>query len=272
MKCAIKALKNPCSLTKKEYYGSKTYYCNYIIYLRYLKSSCWRLCLNHKLCNSKYKCKHCNFIINYQRLICLMVFENNDIGFYNIFLKVASEYNKLINIFNKPSLPYNSIECTHSDIFSTYRPGIVPCMLGYVVMEAFDPKLIPENKKELLKLILEDENEYSEDNLKNLMQAYLYIQKYLVTPEGDLFLTFQALIDINNLILDVGNITLRHVQVKPKVYNYYYTDFRKIVFHLQILIDDWNNRFLTQNRFIEYFLKIHPFLDGNGRTSKVLFV
>lgn len=274
-KCAVKALKNPCSLAKEEYYGNKTYYCDYIIYLRYLKSYRWNLCLKNKnaLCSTfKYKCKHCKFIVNYQHLVCLMIFENNDIGFHDIFLNVANEYNKLIKLFKKPSLSHKSVECLHSDIFSTYRPGIVPCMFGFVEMELFDPKLVPETKKELLKLILENENEYSEYNMENLIQAYLYIQKYLKSSEGDLFLTFQALIDVNNLVLNIGNVMLRHVQVKPQGYNYHYMDFRKIAFHLQILIDDWNSRFLTQNRFIEYFLKIHPFLDGNGRTCKVLFV
>ena len=246
-KCAIKALKNPCSIAKKDYYGTKTYYCHYVIYLRYLKSYRWNLCLKNRfsLCNIKQKCKHCTIILNYQHLVCLMIFENNDFSFYNIFLKVAEEYNKLIIKFNKPSLPYQSLECIHSDIFSNYSSGIVPCMFGFVEMEVYNTSLAPESKKKLLKLILEDEKEYSEENFENLMQAYLHVQKHLKTPEGDLFLTFQSLIDVNNLILDVGNFTLRNVQVKPKGYNYYYMDFRKIVFHLQILIDDCNNRFLT---------------------------
>ena len=43
-KCAIKALKNPCSLMKSEYYGSKTLYCDYIIYLKFLKGLIQQSC------------------------------------------------------------------------------------------------------------------------------------------------------------------------------------------------------------------------------------
>ena len=49
-------------------------------------------------------------------------------------------------------------------------------------------------------------------------------------------------------------------------------DFTKIEFELYKLVDAFNDRYITIRQFYHIFLnEIHPFLDGNGRTCKLLF-
>ena len=38
------------------------------------------------------------------------------------------------------------------------------------------------------------------------------------------------------------------------------------------LVDTFNKGKITPKTFVETFLKIHPFADGNGRTCKILFM
>ena len=81
-----------------------------------------------------------------------------------------------------------------------------------------------------------------------------------------------ALITLNNIILGSCNISLRCVNVKPAFYNKQYLDFSKIEFELYKLVDLFNDRYITNRDFCQTFLnEIHPFLDGNGRTCKILF-
>ena len=44
----------------------------------------------------------------------------------------------------------------------------------------------------------------------------------------------------------------------------------EITSKLQILIDKFNDRFISKKHFVTEFLTIHPFLDGNGRKVKIL--
>ena len=127
-------------------------------------------------------------------------------------------------------------------------------------------------KEKLIELILVNEHENTEKNFKNLLKAYYFICQNLKEDNINLFLTAQFLIEINNIILEKNNTTLRMKQVKPAGYNFQYMDYRMILPKLQTLTDNWNSRFLTPSEFIQKFLKIHPFLDGNGRTCKILFV
>ena len=48
--------------------------------------------------------------------------------------------------------------------------------------------------------------------------------------------------------------------------------FSKINTNLQSLIDRFNDRQLTKTEFLKEFLTIHTFLDGNGRTVKILVI
>ena len=46
--------------------------------------------------------------------------------------------------------------------------------------------------------------------------------------------------------------------------------FNEISLQLEILIDKYNDRLVSKIDFVSQFLVIHPFLDGNGRTVKIL--
>ena len=67
-------------------------------------------------------------------------------------------------------------------------------------------------------------------------------------------------------------MTLRKCQVTPAGFNYWYMDFNIIDFHLQILVDNFNERMVSKREFIDKFLHIHPFTDRNGRTAKLLML
>ena len=63
--------------------------------------------------------------------------------------------------------------------------------------------------------ILKEEKEYSDLNYFNMKQALYYKQKYLQNKDGDMFLTADSLIELNNLILGTDNMELRKINVKP---------------------------------------------------------
>ena len=125
--------------------------------------------------------------------------------------------------------------------------------------------------KNLIK-ILTEEKELTALNLQRMIDACNYKNSNLIDSNGDLFLTVDSLITLNNIILGSNNIWLRCVNVKPAFHNKQYLDFSKIEFELYKLIDLFNDRYITHLSFCKEFLnKIHPFLDGNGRTCKILF-
>ena len=128
-----------------------------------------------------------------------------------------------------------------------------------------------ENEKNLSK-ILKEENEYTYNNLFRLKSALEYKREYLTDTNGKVYLTLDGLIRINNLILKTYNTRLRTVNVKPRGYDKEYMDFFSIEPTLRGLIDNFNLGRINEKTFVETFLKIHPFLDGNGRTCKVLFI
>ena len=80
------------------------------------------------------------------------------------------------------------------------------------------------------------------------------------------------MIEIDNIILYKNNIDLRKLEVKPAGFNFEYMHFKEINTNLRILIDRFNDRFITKIEFVSKFLYIHPFLDGNGRTAKILMI
>ena len=121
-------------------------------------------------------------------------------------------------------------------------------------------------------LILNEEKEMNEVNFSRMVNAYEYIQRKLLSTDGDLFLTVDSLITLNNIITNSNNIFLRQTNVKPAGYNKQYMHFDKIESELYRLIDQFNDRFISKRYFIKKFLnEIHPFLDGNGRLVKLCF-
>ena len=110
-------------------------------------------------------------------------------------------------------------------------------------------------------------------NITRMMQAADFRNSHLLTKDGDLFLTVDSLISINNIITNSNNICLRKCEVKPAGYIKQYMLSTKIESELYTLVDEFNERKISAREFCTTFLdKIHPFKDGNGRTCKVLFL
>ena len=64
--------------------------------------------------------------------------------------------------------------------------------------------------------ILKEEKKYSDLTYFNMKIALDYKENYLQNKEGDMFLTVDSLIEVNNLILVKNNTELRRkVNVKP---------------------------------------------------------
>ena len=121
--------------------------------------------------------------------------------------------------------------------------------------------------------ILDEEKELNNINLIRMISSRTFKNKELINANGDLFLTVDSLITINNYITGSRNIQLRQVNVRPASYfNKQYMDFTRIESELYKLVDQFNERKITPRTFCDIFLdKIHPFADGNGRTCKLLF-
>ena len=132
--------------------------------------------------------------------------------------------------------------------------------------------MILDWEHQLLTKILIEEGEFNEVNLRRLTSAYIFRKTFLTTSNNNLYLTLDSLIETNNIILKKHNQNLRQTQIKPLGYNFQYMHFSKIETNLQSLINRFNDRQLTKIKFLKEFLDIHPFLDGNGRTVKVLMI
>ena len=64
----------------------------------------------------------------------------------------------------------------------------------------------------------------SDINFKRLEKALVYIQNSLIDSDNSVYLTVDSLIDINNNITGLNNITLRKFNVKPYGYDKMYMD------------------------------------------------
>ena len=110
-------------------------------------------------------------------------------------------------------------------------------------------------------------------NISRLMKAADFVNSHLLTEDGDLFITVDSLISINNIITNSNNNSLRKCEVKPAGYNKQYMISTKIESKLYELVDNFNERKISAKEFCTDFLNnIHPFKDGNGRTCKVIFL
>ena len=128
-----------------------------------------------------------------------------------------------------------------------------------------------ENLKFFIR-ILEEEDELNNENLYQFMLASQFKNKELLNEDGDLFLTVDSLITVNNYVRGSNNKQLRQINVKSAFHNKQYMDFSQIESELYVLVDKFNERQITARCFCNKFLdEIHPFSDGNGRTCKILF-
>ena len=120
--------------------------------------------------------------------------------------------------------------------------------------------------------ILNEKNELNHINFIRILRACNFKDKELINKEGDLYLTFDSLIAINNYVTGSNSMQLRQINVKPAFYDKQYMDFSQIESELYVLVDKFNERQITTRCFCSKFLdEIHPFSDGNGRTCKILF-
>ena len=117
--------------------------------------------------------------------------------------------------------------------------------------------------------ILKEEDKLNVQNAMRMKYARDFKNQELINKDGDLFLTVDSLIRINNIITNSHNLHLRHHNVKPAGYNRQYMDVSRIEAELYSLVDKFNNRRIMPRAFCNTFLdKMHPFAD---RTCKILF-
>ena len=120
--------------------------------------------------------------------------------------------------------------------------------------------------------ILKEENKFNVQNAMRMKYSCNFKNQELINKNGDLFLTVDSLIRINNIITNSHNLHLRRHNVKPAGYNKQYMDVSRIEAELYSLIDKFNNRRIMTRAFCDTFLgKIHPLADRNSRTCKILF-
>ena len=125
---------------------------------------------------------------------------------------------------------------------------------------------------DVIKEILISKKEFTETNYKRLQKALLYIGNNSINSDGGIYLTVHSLIEINNIITNSNNVTLRKVNAKLYVFDKMYMDKELIEDKLYQIIDHFNERKITYAKFYSILVnKIHPFYDGNGRLSKILF-
>ena len=94
----------------------------------------------------------------------------------------------------------------------------------------------------------------------------------MIDSDGNMCLTVDSLIEINNIIIGSNNITLRKVNVKPYGFNKIYMDKNLKKDKLYQIIYQFNERKITPIKFYSILPnKIHLFHDEDGRTSKILF-
>ena len=76
-----------------------------------------------------------------------------------------------------------------------------------------------EQKLLALIKILKEEDEFNVQNTMRMKYACDFKNQELINKDGDLFLTVDSLIRINNIITNSHNLHLRHHNVKPAGYN-----------------------------------------------------
>ena len=124
-----------------------------------------------------------------------------------------------------------------------------------------------------LQIILLEEGEFTNHNYVLMQSALEYRNTYLKDKNGELFLTVDSLITLNNIITNSKNLFLRDVNVKPAGLDKMYLEKTLVEPALYKLVHKFNKRKLTHDQFCNIFLDlIHPFRDGNGRASKIFLI
>ena len=96
-----------------------------------------------------------------------------------------------------------------------------------------------------------------------------YLKSNLIACDKYIYLNVDSLIDINNIITGLNNVTLIKVNVKPCGYGKMYMEKDLTEVKLYQLIDQFNKIKINQKYFHSTLL--NNILE-NGRTCKILFV
>ena len=85
-----------------------------------------------------------------------------------------------------------------------------------------------EQKLLALIKILKEEDKFTVQNTMRMKYACNFKNQELINKDGDVFLTIDSLIRINNIITNTHNLHLRRHNVKPAGYNKQYMDMSRI--------------------------------------------
>ena len=85
-----------------------------------------------------------------------------------------------------------------------------------------------EQKLLALIKILKEEDKFTVQNTMRMKYACNFKNQELINKDGDVFLTIDSLIRINNIITNSHNLHLRRHNVKPAGYNKQYMDMSRI--------------------------------------------
>ena len=125
---------------------------------------------------------------------------------------------------------------------------------------------------DVIKEKLMSEEEFTETNYERLQKALVYIENNLIGSDGGRYWTVDSLIEIDNIITNSNDDTLRKVNVKPYGFHKMYMVKELTEVKLYQKINQFNERRITSAEFYSVLLnKIHPFYDEHGRMYKLLF-
>ena len=97
-------------------------------------------------------------------------------------------------------------------------------------------------------------------------------ERNLIESDGGMYLTVGTLLEINNIITDSNNITLKHANAKPYGFDKMYMGKEFIEDKLYQIINHFNERKITSKTLHSIlFSKMHPFYDSNGIACEILF-
>ena len=113
--------------------------------------------------------------------------------------------------------------------------------------------MLKSGKFKSLLTILNEENELNFINFIRMIRACNFKDNELINKDGDLYLTVDSLIRINNLITETNNIQLRQINVKPAFHDKQYMDFSRIESELYTRVDKFNQRQIHLDAFVIYF-------------------
>ena len=99
----------------------------------------------------------------------------------------------------------------------------------------------------------------------------VYIKYNLIDSDGNIYLTVNSLIEINNMMNSSKNITLRKVHEKPYGFDKILIDKDLIEYKFYQIIHQFNETRIANVKFYSILLnKIHLFYDRNEKASKIL--